>query len=193
MALEQGNPRITLAEYMALPEGHYNLIEGVLLVTPAASPRHQTLVQRLTTALSTHVHARKLGAVWPSVDVFLREIDPAVVVQPDVLYVARGGKARVERRGVVGAPDLAIEVLSPGNPRLDTVKKRALYDEFGVIEYWMVLPDLDQVQVLRRDANGQFGHPMLLDADEVLSTPLLPGFELPLTELFEPDALGPMD
>lgn len=194
MALEQGNPRLTYAEYLTLPEGHYNLIDGVLLVTPAASPRHQTLVMRLAMALTLFVRPRKLGAVWASpLDVTLREADPAIVVQPDVLYVARDGAARITRRGVSGPPDLVVEVLSPGNPRLDAVKKREIYASCGVREYWMVLPDLDQVEVLRQRPTGGFERPTLFEPGDMVTSPLLPGFELSLADLFAPEDLEETD
>ena len=194
MALERGDRLTTYAEYLALPEGHYDLIDGVLLMTPAASPRHQSLVVRLTVALATHVRAQQGGAVWAApLDVVLREADPALVVQPDVLYVSRGGAARVNRRGVAGPPDLVIEVLSPSNPRLDAVRKRQIYADHGVREYWLVLPDLEQVEVLRQAATGGFARPLLLDRGDTLETPLLPGFALPLAELFAPEEMPAED
>ncbi len=82
-----------------------------------------------------------------------------------------------------------VEVLSPGDPRLDSVKKREIYASCGVREYWMVLPDLDQVEVLRQAPAGGFDRPILLEPGDVLTTPLLPGFELPLAELFAPEEM----
>jgi Uma2 family endonuclease len=186
MALEQDSRRLTFKEYLALPEGHYQLIEGVLVVTPAPSLRHQTLQWQLLAALGPYVRDHQLGRVFGApCDVLLRAGDPAVVVQPDVLFVASGGRAELTEARVVGPPDLVIEILSPGNARLDSVKKRALYEEHGVIEYWMVLPDLEQVEVLRRVVNDKFGRPVVFESDDTLTTPLLPGFELSVRHVFQ--------
>lgn len=78
-------------------------------------------------------------------------------------------------------------MLSPSHLALDLVKKRALYEAHGVREYWIVFPEADQVQVLRRGEAG-FERPALLEAPDLLTTPLLPGFELPLTAYFAPEA-----
>jgi Uma2 family endonuclease len=186
MALEQDSRRLTFNEYLSLPEGHYQLIEGYLIVTPAPSLRHQTLQWQLLAALGPYARDHQLGHIFGApCDVLLREGEPAVVVQPDVLLVATGGRAELTEARVVGPPDLVVEILSPGNARLDSVKKRALYEEHGVLEYWMVLPDLEQVEVLRRDINGKFGRPAVFESDDTLTTPLLPGFELPVRQLFQ--------
>ena len=188
MAIEKTPARLSHADYLALPEGRYDLIEGFLVMTPAPSRRHQMLVFRLAKALDAHVAAAACGHVYLApLDVTLRIDDPAIVVQPDVLYVARDGRAALTDMGVAGPPDLVIEVLSPSNLALDLVKKRALYEAHGVREYWIVMPEGDQVQVLRRGEAG-FGRPVLLEAPDDLETPLLPGFKLALGALFAPEA-----
>ena len=83
MAIEQDAPRLTFDEYLALPEGHYQLIEGVLIVTPAPSLRHQTLQWQLLAALGPHVRDHQLGHIFGApCDVLLQLSDPAIVVQP---------------------------------------------------------------------------------------------------------------
>lgn len=188
MALEREAPLVTFAEYQALPEGSYNLIDGVLIVTPAPTLHHQIIQIRLIAFLYPYVRTHRLGIVCGApCDVVLREADPAIVVQPDVLFVARIGRARLTKAGIDGPPDLAVEILSPGSVKLDSVKKRQLYATYGVREYWMVLPDLEQVEVLRQAGEGAFARPILLEAVDMLTTPLLPDFSLSLTELFEPE------
>jgi Uma2 family endonuclease len=175
-------------EYTALPEGRYELIEGEFIVTPSATPRHQLLVGALHFALLGFVRAHRLGQVFQApLDVLLREPDPALVVQPDLPFVPREGAARVAERNVVGPPALVVEALSPSNAKHDAVRKRALYEAHGVQEYWMVLPDLEQIEVLRLNEDRRFERPQLLEAPDILTTPLLPGFELPLAELFASD------
>lgn len=189
MALEPAQPFTSYAAYRALPEGRYDLLEGELLVTPAPSRRHQLIQLRLAAALLAWVEARGAGHVYGApLDVELRQEDPAVVVQPDVVYVAAGGPAALTPHGVVGPPQLVVEVVSPGSARLDGVRKRAIYESFGVGEYWLVLADLDQVELLAREAGRSgFAPPRLLERGDALASGQLPGFALPLEHLFRPE------
>lgn len=185
MAIESSRPLMSYAEYLALPEGAYNLIEGHLIVTPAPTVRHQLLQGRLHFALFGWNRERRAGIVLTApTDVVLRDGDPPLVVQPDVLFVARGGRASLTSGGVVGPPDLTVEIVSPGSLRLDGVKKRALYQAHGVKEFWLVLADLDQVEVLQLGEDGRFAPPRLLGVGDVLGSDLMPGFALPLADLF---------
>ncbi|MDB5102263.1 MAG: hypothetical protein JWM80_6684 [Cyanobacteria bacterium RYN_339] len=187
MALEHRSGPMTFAEYQALPEGSYNLIDGELIVSPAPSPWHQQIQFRIHSALHSHVHLHKLGRVYGApVDVVLRQEKPPVVVQPDVLFVAHGGTAEVTKCWIAGPPALVVEVVSPGNARLDLVRKYEVYGRYGVGEYWLVLPELEHVQVLRQAASG-FAHPEVLEGKDVLTSSLLPGFKLPLPALFAPE------
>lgn len=188
MALEPAQPFTTFAAYRALPEGRYDLVEGELIVTPAPSRRHQLIQLRLAAALLAWSERQGAGHVYAApLDVVLREDDPAVVVQPDVVYVAAGGAARLTEGGIVGPPDLAVEVVSPGSARLDGVRKRALYETFGIREYWLLLPELDQAEVLVRGDGDRFQPPRLLDRDGALASAMLPGFTLALEVLFRPE------
>lgn len=187
MALEQGSGPMTFAEYCELPEGSYNLIDGELIVSPSGTPWHQCIQGRLFVALTLHAQATKQGRVYGApLDVVFRQETPPVVTQPDVFFLAREHAAQVGPRWVDGPPDLVIEVVSPSNSRLDTVRKRAIYERFGVKEYWIVFPQDEQVQLLRHTGTA-FAHPELLEGQAALETPLLPGFRLPLPELFAPE------
>lgn len=185
MALEQGNRFITLEDYMALPEGCYDLIEGELFVTPAPLVPHQELAMRLYVAIGGYVRANRLGKAYPApTDVYFRSSEPAVVLQPDLLFVTAPTKGRLTRRGVEGPPDLVVEIVS--DMRIDGNRKRAIYERFGVPELWLILPELSQIEILRLGPANKFGRPALHEAPDVVTTPLLPGFGLDLTDFFEP-------
>jgi Uma2 family endonuclease len=79
-----------------------------------------------------------------------------------------------------GAPSLVVEVLS--DPRTDRVGKRALYARAGVIEYWIVDPDADRVEVYRLHQES-YGKPAVAEAGDVLRTDLLPGLEVDVADL----------
>jgi len=177
--------RFTYEDYLAFPDDgrRHELIDGEHVVTPAPTRRHQELSLRLAMAIGNHLAARPVGAVYTApLDVILSDTD---VVQPDILFVSN------ERRQVLGtwvhgAPDLAVEIISPASRRIDEVTKRRLFDRAGVREYWVVDPEIEVVKIYRRAENGAFPRVAELsrEASSVVDTPLLPGFALPLAALF---------
>ncbi len=179
--------RIARADYVLMPEDNriFNLLGGELRMTPAASLRHQDVVTTLARVLSGFVLENRLGKCWvAAVDVFISDED---IVQPDVLFLESAALERATPKGLEGPPTLAVEVLSPSTRRQDEVEKRALYERFGVPEYWLIDIDRGEVRILRREAGGEsFAVELVLAVSrgERLSTPLLPGFELPLSDLF---------
>ena len=87
---------------------------------------------------------------------------------------------------MTGAPDLVVEIESPSPRRRDETIKRRLYERAGVLEYWFVDPEVDSVRVYQR-AGDRFAKPIEFtkEARDLLTTPLLPGLELPLAEIFK--------
>ena len=86
---------------------------------------------------------------------------------------------------VTGAPDIVVEIGSPGTRKRDETIKRQLYDRGSVVEYWVIDPETDVIRVYRRDG-GRFGRTIELsrEAGDVLATPLLLGLEIPLSRVF---------
>jgi Uma2 family endonuclease len=104
----------TYDDYAALPDdGHrYEIVNGVLLMAPAPTPDHQSIVARLTYYLLAHVELGGLGRVFPGpIDV---QLGPKNVFQPDVLVLLNAHSGRIAEKRIIGAPDLAVEVASPG-------------------------------------------------------------------------------
>ena len=176
--------KLTHADYLLFPDDgkRHELIDGEHFVTPSPRVKHQAVLQNLHLELAPFVRENRLGQLFVApLDVILSEVD---VVEPDLLFVSN------ERREIVqdwirGTPDLVIEILSPGSRRKDEILKRQLYERHGVSEYWLVDPEAETVKLYRlRD--GVYGRPRLLQAQhrDRLSTPLLPGLELPLARIF---------
>ena len=105
------------------------------------------------------------------------------VVQPDILFVARTRLHIVGKTNIPGAPDLVVEILSPGTRQKDLAIKRKIYARFGVQEYWIVDPDAATVEVLTLKESEYISAGVYREPD-CLSSPLLPGLVLPLTEVF---------
>ena len=129
---------MTYAEYAALPDdGHsYQLVEGELIMTPSPTRWHQVVVAELHGQIREHIRAHELGQAFIApLDVIL---DDRVVLQPDLFFVSNQRASILRDANVVGAPDLCVEVLSPGTERLDRLRKLELYARFGVAHYWLV-------------------------------------------------------
>ena len=108
------------------------------------------------------------------------------MVEPDLLYLSNERAAQViTPMHAKGVPELVIEIGSKGTRKRDETIKRRLYERAGVSEYWIVDPMIDAVRLYRRE-DDRFGGPLEMSraAGDVLTTPLLPGLDLPLARIF---------
>ena len=128
----------------------YETIAGELFVTPAPSLRHQAVLARLHLVIGAYVERHRLGHVWfAPLDVVY---GPMTLVEPDLLFVAAARRDVLTEQEVTAAPDLVVEVLSPSTARTDRGGKRALYQETGVREYWIVDAEQNRVEIWRPGA-----------------------------------------
>jgi Uma2 family endonuclease len=174
---------LTVEDYRATPEGtRYQLIEGDLHMAPAPNLYHQDIVGRFYNLISNFLVQAALGRVFIApCDVYLSEHD---VVQPDVLFVANVNLGILKEDGIHGAPDLVIEVVSPATAQLDKKSKRRIYARAGVKELWLVDPLLLQIQLY--DFARDTAKPVrLIEEDETLASPLLPGLTIAAAEIFK--------
>ena len=164
----------TYADLAEFPDDNLRreIIDGELIVTPAPTIRHQDVVAFLTTELVLYARAHGGKALPAPADVYFGDTN---VVEPDVLFVLAGNVERIEPAFVRAAPDIVVEVSSPSTRRLELVRKRELYERFGVPEYWFVDLDADRIEVYRL-ADGRFGSPILLSRVDRLESPLLQGW-----------------
>jgi Uma2 family endonuclease len=124
----------------------YEILDGVLYVSPSPTYLHQVVLKRLFVELYEQLEKRGLAEVlFAPLDVILSKTR---VVQPDLLVVSIERKAILEWHGVTAAPDLAVEILSPSNTHHDRVRKRRFYARTGVREYWIVDPVAEDIEVL---------------------------------------------
>lgn len=177
--------KLTYEDYLHLPEDgrRHELIDGEHLVTPAPTPKHQFVLSNLHGHLWSHVTRHDLGKVaWSPFDVVLSPVD---VVQPDLFFLSKERLGRLREGRLDGAPDLVAEALSDSTRKRDEITKRHLYEKHGVEEYWVIDPELETVKVYRRQGDG-FGPKTELAAaaGDRLTSPLLPGWELSLGDLF---------
>jgi Uma2 family endonuclease len=150
--------RWTYADYAALPDdgNRYEIIAGVLYMTPAPGIGHQSVSARMVTFLVTHVEFAGLGRVFAApVDV---ELTPDTVVQPDIVVVLSASLHRITPSRIIGAPDLVVEILSPGTAGYDRREKQDAYARAGVGEYWIVDPGAQTVELLTLDQGRYRSH-----------------------------------
>jgi len=181
--------KLTHDDYLLIPDDglKHELVDGEHVVSAAPRWRHQIIIGEVFVELRSAARALGSGVVVLSpMDVILSKHD---VLQPDILYISRERRriARDPNDWVRGAPDLCVEVLSPSSRRIDEVRKRQRYELFGVTELWIADPPVDRVRVYRREPGVEgFARPIELSAEhgDVLTTPLLPAFAMPLTAVF---------
>ena len=175
--------RMTAEEYFQLPEGppYFQLIDGELFMSPSPNFFHQEVVGNLFAAMREYIRRDRIGKVViaPSDVLF----DKDNVYQPDVFFIRNERLGIVDKHGAKGAPDLVAEVISGSTGRLDLGPKRMVYAKSGVLEFWAILPDTREVEVFRF-AESTDAPVAKLGGDATLTTPVLPGFGLPLAELF---------
>ena len=161
--------KMTASEFLALPTSnlHRELLHGEDIMSPAPTEKHQRLVGNVFILIRSKV---------PSGEVFITPVDVYLddenIVQPDVLWIAAGNACKwFEGKYVSGAPDLVVEVFSPGTVRADKKVKFQLYEKFGVREYWMVDPEKNSLEIGQLQ-NGRFTRIDVFGPDETCQSPL---------------------
>ena len=138
---------VTLEQYEALPEEkRVEVFDGIIFDMASPSQIHQSVLLELSTLLNSYVKSRKGDCkVFPApFDVKLSD-HPLTIVQPDIMIVC--DKDKLDEKRCNGAPDFIIEIISPGNPSDDYIRKAYYYKNYGVREYWVVDPKRRMVTV----------------------------------------------
>ncbi|NJP11259.1 MAG: Uma2 family endonuclease [Cyanobacteria bacterium CRU_2_1] len=178
--------RWTTADLDLLPDNgtRYEIIDGELFMTKAPRWKHQRTADRICAILNGWSDESQLGEATTTPGIIFSEADNVI---PDVVWVSyeRLEALLDEAEHLTGAPELIVEVLSPGeaNERRDREVKLKLYSSQGVQEYWIVNRQLQQVQVYRRQ-QGTLKLALTLFANDEISSPLLPGFSCLVAKFF---------
>ncbi len=178
-------PLITVYDLEATPDDGniYELFEGELSVAKAPSLKHQEIITNFAAILRTYLWQNPIGRVWITPGVIFDEYNSAI---PDLVFVA---KDRIDQIAagihIVGAPDLAIEIMSPGseNVRRDQVVKRQTYARFGIKEYWIVEPIVEVIEICRLQENVLASVGVFRNDDEI-NSPLLPDLSFTVKDVF---------
>ena len=181
--IRQGT-RMTLAEYRTLEEtdgGVWELIDGELYQMPPATYEHQLFIDFLVRVINNWATALDPvpGLAFTNAGLAISEL---YAPTPDIVYLRAENLQLIKGNFVDGVPDLVVEALSSDRSR-DLVMKRAVYAEAGIPEYWILDPVNDAITVLEL-AGSDYAERAVLGHGDTLITATIPGFELPLDQLF---------
>lgn len=170
--------RLTADEYAALPDDgfRYELVNGVMLMSPSPSPLHQQVVFEISTQIGIFLRQHPIGAAYPDIDV---RIASEKVYRPDLVFVA-GDRVADNWERITEPPAVVIEVISPDHRRFDRETKFRDYEAFGVGEYWLIDPHTEQLDFYRL-SDGKYVQ-IDIESDAYTST-AMPGFALDLAAL----------
>jgi len=184
----------TYADYLQWTfDDRLEILKGKLFkMTPAPNRFHQDVSGIIFRDIANHLKGRPCKVYSAPFDVRLSRKNTAdesvtTVFQPDICVIC--DLTKLDDRGCVGAPDIVVEILSPGNNKKELRNKYEIYEEAGVLEYWIIWP-LEKT-FLRYTLNeaGKYTASRVLTLGDEVTTPVLPGFILDLEEVFEEASL----
>lgn len=182
------NKTYTYADYFKWKfEERVELIRGrIFRMSPAPNRRHQELTGNIYYELRKHLIGKECNIYIAPFDVRLPrkskdDKDIVTVLQPDICVICDASK--LDDRGCLGAPDVVVEILSPGNNSKELKNKYEVYEEAGVKEYWVVSPQ-DETFIMYILADGRYKPSRVMVAGDIVTSSILEGFALNLEQLF---------
>ena len=189
--VEEPDPSViyTYADYLKWNfEERLELFRGKIFKLSAPNTKHQVILANLGSNAVIFLKGKSCRPFLAPFDVRLpvknrkKDTEVTTVVQPDICIVC--DESKIDARGCCGAPDLVVEILSPGNSKKEIKLKRELYEEAGVAEYWIVYPEEETVAVLLPGENGKYKGAILYTADDIIHSEAVPGFSINLNDIF---------
>jgi len=187
------NKRYTYADYLTwFDDARRELFNGFIkLMTPAPSSYHQIISGNIELTIGNYLRKKKCRMFHAPSDVrFPKEKHDKddkqtfTVVQPDIYVVC--DPTKIDAKGCLGAPDLIIEIISPKNSKRDIKDKFEIYQENGVREYWIVMPNDETVSVFLLDENSKYQFVGMYAENDKIPVNIFNGdLAIDLTEVFE--------
>lgn len=163
--------------------GIYELLNGEIVKRSSPNTPHQRVSMKLLVQLSKFIEERQLGELFHApYDVYFDEYNAGI--QPDLLFISHERNFIIkENNGVVGAPDLIIEILSKGTTIRDRGIKKDIYEQFAVREYWIIDPQHRSIEVYVME-NNRYRLFSFAEEEGAVKSSVLTGLELEMTKVF---------
>lgn len=176
--------RYTYADYLKWEfRERVELIKGRLFeMSPAPNRRHQTISSHLHYFFADFLRQKPCKVYHAPFDVRLIREEQDTVVQPDITIVC--DHTKLDEQGCKGAPDIVVEILSPGNSRKERKEKFALYEENLIPEYWMVEPAEEFVTVYTLNEERRYIGSKPFVSGEIVTSSVLKGFAVAVADIF---------
>jgi len=164
------------------------LIKGkIFKMSPAPSSIHQEIVGNIFRKIGNFLEKKPCKVFVAPFDVRFYKDDKQdlaiqTVLQPDICVIC--DKNKIDYKGCIGAPDLIVEILLPGNTKVELLHKYQVYQEFGVKEYWVVSQSDQSILIYTLNEYGKFQPSKIFTLSEKITSTVLPGFELALDDVF---------
>lgn len=190
--VEEPDPSLsyTYADYLTWKfEEQVELIRGrIFKMSPAPAPRHQQISIKLASRIFNFLERKNCHVFAAPFDVRLpvknkkKDNEITTVVQPDICVIC--DKNKIDGRGCIGAPDLVIEILSPGNTEKEVKLKFELYEEAGVKEYWVVYPAEENIAVFIINNDGVYDGAKIYAGKDRIKSNAVTGLVIKLNDIF---------
>lgn len=184
--MAQIGPLLTIADLELMPDdgNRYELLQGELVVARAPRLTHQRISGNIFALVHAYLASNDIGEIFATPGIVFDDFDSVI---PDLVFVTHQRQAAivVDDR-FIGAPELVIEIISPGegNARPERVTKRQIYSRFGVNEYWIIDPEQQSVEVYQLD-EGVLELQATVAALDELPSAVLPGFVCVVGDIFK--------
>jgi Uma2 family endonuclease len=189
--VEEPDPSMTYtyADYLKWQfEERLELFRGKIFKLSAPNTKHQVVSGNILAPLVIFLKKKPCQVFSAPFDVRLpvknrkKDEEVTTVVQPDICVIC--DESKLDSRGCCGAPDLAVEILSPGNSKKEIRLKHELYEEAGVKEYWIVYPEEESIAVFLLNVNNKYDGAIIYASDDTIVSKSVPDFSINLTEIF---------
>ncbi len=190
--VEEPDPSLnyTYADYLQWKfEERVELIKGrIFKISPAPNSKHQLVSIKLSSRLFTFLEGKNCQVYAAPFDVRLpaknkkRDNEITTVVQPDICIIC--DESKIDKLGCIGAPDLVIEILSPGNTEKEIKIKFELYEEAGIKEYWIVYPVEESIAVFLLNEGGKFNGAKIYAAGDRIESGAVNGLAIDMNDIF---------
>jgi Uma2 family endonuclease len=170
-------------EYDENDRDFYELIDGIVFRKATPNPLHQSISMNLCLQLGDYLQKEKLGELFASpIDVFLDDFN---AFQPDLVFISTENQHFITDDGIIGIPDLIIEIISPSSVLRDRIDKKNVCERLKVKEYWIIDPQNQEIEIysVQNDRYELLSGVTMFEGE--LKSNILEGISINLTELFE--------